>query len=97
MPTPTHDDTAPERAELERLATEISRHGLHGELCTPPGKLPYLQVRNPQVSALAERVYAQAGAYWYSWAQRIADTDDPAETAAALARVLAATDLSPSE
>ncbi|HEY1919996.1 MAG TPA: hypothetical protein VGH27_30865 [Streptosporangiaceae bacterium] len=97
MPTPAHDDTAHEQAELERLATELGRRGLHGELCTPPGKLPYLQVRNPQVSALTEWVYAQAGAYWYSWAQRIADTTEPAETAAALARVLAATDLAPSE
>jgi hypothetical protein len=93
MPIPARDDTDPERAELEQLATKLGRHGLRSELCTPPGKLPYLYVCNPQASALAERVYAQAGVYWYSWTEKIADTDDPAEAARALARVLASADL----
>lgn len=56
MPTSHHDDTGPERAELELLAAELGRHGLRGELCTPPGKLPYLHVRNPEASVLSERV-----------------------------------------
>jgi hypothetical protein len=90
MPTSAHD-TDPEQAELERLATELAPHGLHAELCTPPGKLPYLHVRNPQATVLNERIYAQAGAYWYSWAQKLTDTDDPADAAQTLARVLATT------
>lgn len=52
------------------------RHGLNAELCTPPGKLPYLHVSNPQASALTERVYAQADSFWFSWADRIAGCDE---------------------
>jgi hypothetical protein len=94
MPTSPHDDTDSERAELERLAAELGRHGLRGELCTPPGKLPYLHVRNPEASVLSERVYAQADSFWYSWAQRIAGCDDAGAAATALSRVLGTTDRS---
>jgi hypothetical protein len=88
MPTSHHDDTGPERAELELLAAELGRHGLRGELCTPPGKLPYLHVRNPEASVLSERVYAQADSFWFSWAERIAGCDDTGAAAATLSRVL---------
>ena len=91
------DSYTDELADLDKLAAELRTRGLQANLRTPHGRLPYLQVTNPHASILTEKVYAQAGAYWYSWAQRITDTDDPAGTAAALARVLAATDLTPSE
>jgi hypothetical protein len=87
MPTSAHD-TVPEQAELERLAAELAPYGLKAELCTPPGKLPYLQVSNPQATALTERVYAQANAFWFSWADRIADCAEPSTAAVTLARVL---------
>jgi hypothetical protein len=90
MPTSAHDtDTHSEKAELELLAAELGRHGLRGGLCTPPGNLPYLRVTNPQATVLAERIYARAGTYWRSWAEKISDTDNPADAARTLARVLA--------
>jgi hypothetical protein len=88
MPTSVHD-TDHEQAELERLAAELGHHGLRGELRTPPGNLPYLHVTTCQATVLAKRIYAQAGVYWYTWAQKIADTCNPADAARALACVLA--------
>jgi len=81
-------DTQAEQQDLERLATELSQHGLRAELCVPSGKLPYLHVSNPEASVLSERVYAQADSFWYSWAQRIAGCDDVPAAAATLGRVL---------
>jgi hypothetical protein len=83
----TPDEQA-DLADLDSLARELGHHGLTAELCTPPGKLPYLHVSNPQASALTERVYAQAGAFWFSWAERITGCDEPATAAATLAHVL---------
>ena len=40
-------------------------------------------------SGLVMWAYAQAGVYWYTWAQKIADTCNPADAARALACVLA--------
>jgi hypothetical protein len=97
MSAPAGDltDTRVEQAELETLAAQVTALGFVAQLYTPDARLPYLEVRNPQVSALSERVYAQAGAYWFSWAQKISDTDDPADAARRLARVLATADATP--
>lgn len=84
-------DEQADLADLDDLATELHRHGLRAELCTPPGKLPYLHISNPQARALTERVCAQADSYWFSWTERIAGCDEPATAAAILARVLRAT------
>jgi hypothetical protein len=81
-----------EREELSRLAAELPAHGLHATLHELPGRLPCLDVRNPAAAALTERIYAASGSFWWSWAERIAACDDPAATAAALARVLRTTD-----
>jgi hypothetical protein len=92
MPISAHDtDIEHEQAELERLSTELGKHGLVGELCIPPGNLPCLHVQNPQASALTERVYAQADSFWFSWAERIAGCDELSTAAAILARVLRTT------
>lgn len=98
MSAPAGDltDTHVEQAELETLATEVTARGYVARLYTPDARLPYLEVRNPQVSALSERVYAQAGAYWFSWAQKISDTDNPADAARRLDRVLATADVTSS-
>jgi hypothetical protein len=81
-------DTQAEQQDLERLATELTIHGLQAELRTPAGKLPYLHVSNPEASVLSERVYAQADSFWFSWAERIAGCDDIPAAVAALGRVL---------
>jgi hypothetical protein len=81
-------DTRTEQADLEKLAAELTARGYEAKLCTPAGRLPFLDVRNPAASALSERVYAQADSFWFSWAERIAGCDEPAAAAAILARVL---------
>lgn len=85
-------DTSTERTgeitSLENLAAALPAHGLHATLRELPGPLHCLDVRNPAASALTESVYAQAGWFWYSWAERIATCDDLTTAATALARVL---------
>jgi hypothetical protein len=75
-------------ADLEALAVELAARGLQTNLGSVRGRPPYLEVRNPRASVLTERVYAQAGAFWWSWAERIASCDEMAKAATILARVL---------
>jgi hypothetical protein len=89
--TGTQADLDADITDLEKLAAELAERGLRADLYAPNGRLPFLQVRNPNVQVLTETVYAQADAYWYSWAEKVADCDDPAQAADTLARVLAAT------
>lgn len=44
-------------------------------------------------NVLAEDIYADHGAYWYSWAERIAPVDCPAIAAGKIAQVLHAAGL----
>jgi hypothetical protein len=82
-----HDD---ERADLERLAVALRARGFQADLCAPDGRLPCLDVRNPRATVLAEKVYAQAGTFWWSWAEKLADSDEISTAAGILARVLRA-------
>jgi len=75
-----------------RAGAELTARGLHAVLRTPPGRLPYLDVVNPRASVLTERVYAQADAFWYSWAQRIAGCDQVTTAPDMVARVLRTAD-----
>ncbi|MGH3155447.1 MAG: hypothetical protein ACRDNF_02555 [Streptosporangiaceae bacterium] len=92
---PTHSGAAAstdlDLADLEKLVPELITRGLQTNMRTPEGKLPYLEVRNPSVQALTEKVYAQADAYWFGWAERIAGCEEVAKAADTLARVLHAT------
>jgi hypothetical protein len=81
-------DMEEELADLDSLATELAKRGLLAELRTPGDKLPYLDVTNPGISVLTERVYAQADAYWFGWAEKIGDCDDVIQVADKLAHVL---------
>lgn len=86
-------DTQPEElADLERLGAELTARGYQTAIHTPHGRLSYLAIRNPRASVLTEEVYAQADAFWYSWAERIAGCDEVTTAAAILARVLRAVD-----
>jgi hypothetical protein len=76
------------QADLASLASELIARGYTADLRTPCGGLPCLRVANPGAPALTEKVYAQGGNYWYSWAEPIAACDEPAAAAATLARVL---------
>ena len=82
---------------LEGLAEVLAHHGLRTSLMAPPGSVPSLHVVNPAASALAEDVYAGRGQdgtwwFWWSWAERIATSDDLEGAAALIERVLAARD-----
>ncbi|HTA09833.1 MAG TPA: hypothetical protein VK836_15050 [Streptosporangiaceae bacterium] len=82
-------------ARLERLAEVLARYGLRARLMTPPGRVPSLHVVNPAAAALAEDVYAGRGQdglwwFWWSWAERIAASEDLEGAAAMIRRVLAA-------
>lgn len=92
MHTEQADQTAADIADLEALAAELTAHRLQATLRTLQGHTPYLDVRNPRASVLSERVYAQAGCFWWSWAERIADSGEPAKAAGILARVLRTVD-----
>jgi hypothetical protein len=82
---------AAEAASLEKLAAALPAHGLRATVRELPGQLPCLDVHNPRASALTERIYAHAGAFWWSWAERITGCEDVTTAAAALARVLRTT------
>jgi hypothetical protein len=88
----TMDTPAAEIADLEKLAAELTARGYQADIRTPAGRVPYLEVRNPRAAVLAEKVYAQADAYWFSWAEKIAGCDEVTTAAAILARVLRTVD-----
>ncbi len=85
-------DTDAEQADLERLSAELALLSYRAQLVTPPGRLPYLHVRNPRNAHLTENVYAQAGSYFWPWAEPIAGCHQAAEAAAVVARVLRTVD-----
>lgn len=86
----THEQTAADISELEKLAAELTARGYTTALRTPAGRLPHLAVTNPRASVLSERVLAQAGQFWWPWAEPIASCDEVAEAATIIARVLRA-------
>ena len=80
-------------ARLERLGDVLAQHGLRAKLMTPPGRVPSLHVVNPSAASLAEDVYAGRGQdgswwFWWSWAERIAASEDIEGAAARIRRVL---------
>jgi len=82
-------------ARLEGLAEVLVCRGLRAKIMSPPGRVPSLHVVNPLAGALAEDVYAGRGQdglwwFWWSWADRIALSEDPEAAASKIVRVLAA-------
>jgi hypothetical protein len=82
--------TGTDYAALEDLAAEFHGGDYEARLITPPGRPPFLHVRNRHASVLAEEIYAGHGAYWYSWAEPIAPLECPAIAADKVAQVLRA-------
>jgi hypothetical protein len=79
---------------LESLAEALARRGLRTRLMMPQGRIPSLHVVNPAASVLAEDIYAGRGQdgtwwFWWSWAERIGESDDLEAAATRIARVLA--------
>ncbi|HEY2578207.1 MAG TPA: hypothetical protein VGI74_18035 [Streptosporangiaceae bacterium] len=79
------------QTDLQRLANELTALGFQAILRTPVGKQPYLQVSNPEVAMLTERIFAEAGSFWWSWIEVITDREHTVEAALIIARVLRAT------
>ena len=82
-------------ARLEGLAGVLAQHGLRARVLTPRGRVPSLHVVNPAAAALAEDVYAGRGQdgiwwFWWSWAERIAASEDLEGAALMIKHVLAA-------
>lgn len=67
--------TAADTESLGLLAEELARRGL--VVClAPDSSRPVLEVTNPAARLLSEHVTAEAGWYWWAWAERIAAVDD---------------------
>jgi hypothetical protein len=82
---------------LEGLAGALARRGLRTRLVAPQGRVPSLHVVNPLASALAEDIYAGKSRdgtwwFWWSWAERIGESNDLDAAAARIATVLAQRD-----
>jgi hypothetical protein len=75
---------------LGRLQDGLNERGYETALVTPgEGRLPLLEVRNPEAKMLVERIVANANGYWWSWAEKIAMLDEVDSAAVIVARVLA--------
>ena len=83
--------TQTERADLEKLATELGPYGLKTVLVTREGRLPYLDVLNPLAATEVERIYSQGGSFWWPHAEIIAQCDQLTAAADAIASALRAT------
>jgi hypothetical protein len=74
---------------LEKLAAELHSRGYEARITTPDGRQPRLTVTNPAAVILAETVLADAGWYWWPWADRIAAMAEVSTAADVITRVLA--------
>ena len=67
--------TAADTEHLGRLAEELAKRGLAVTLA-PDSDRPALEIVNPGVRMLSERVSVESGWFWWAWAERIAAVDD---------------------
>jgi hypothetical protein len=81
--------TDDERADLEKLANELSPHGCKTVLVTGDSRAPTLDVLNGNYPSLRGRIYAQADHFWWSHAEPIAPRDHIPDAAQAIAHTLA--------
>ena len=93
---PDHDTiTRPDEEaildDLGKLAAALTERGYVAQVRTPAGRLPHVYAHNPQVTALSERIFAQADSFFWPWAEPIASRDEVTAAATIVARVLATT------
>ena len=77
-------------AALEKLAAELAARGFATPALSRHGRPASLTVANPAASMLTETVMAEAGWFWWPWADRIAPVTDVSTAADRVARVLSA-------
>jgi hypothetical protein len=94
-PVPIHSGSATsmqpdldDLADLDALAEELNRRGFPSLRLTPLGKLPYVDVSLPGEMDPGERIYAQAGTFFWADVRPIAPSDRPVTAAAIIAQVL---------
>jgi hypothetical protein len=80
-----YDDDA--TVALEKLRTELEARGFAAQLETNAGRGQSLAVRNPRAPMLSETVTADAGWFWWPWADRISPVADVVAAADRVARV----------
>lgn len=78
-------------SDLEKLAAELDGQDFEARLAAFHDRVPFLHVRNRHAAVLTEDIYAAHGAFWYSWAERIAPVECPSIAAAKIAQVLRTT------
>jgi hypothetical protein len=66
------EDQDQDLVSLRQLAGELTARAYLADLRAPADGPPWLDARNPRANILAERVYAQAGVFWWSWREPIA-------------------------
>jgi hypothetical protein len=77
-------------ALLDVLAAQLHARGWTGYMTTPAGRLAFLSVPDPQARTGGADVIAVPDGhtgqwwYWFSWAERIAPAEAPAEAADAI-------------
>lgn len=84
----THSDSDDGRAELEKLAAELTARGLTAHLVIRPDRLTCLAVSHGRASGPPQRIYAQADWFFWPYAERIAACDDLTPAADAIAHAL---------
>ena len=72
---------------LEALAAALDPGDFATTLVTGEGRVPHLNVTSRHAQ-FGEDIYADSQCYWWSWAERIADTGDPQAAARKIAAVL---------
>jgi hypothetical protein len=76
-------------ADLTALADALSTHTrLAALLLAPPGQPPWVDVGLRGVLAPGEKIRAQAGMFFWRLAEPLGPSDQPATTAALIARTL---------
>ena len=81
-------------AYLDVLAGQVAAYGWTAHVRTPPGRLPYLFVQDPQNPNTGGDVVAASDAatgeywFWFAWAERIAPAENPAKAAHLIVRDL---------
>jgi hypothetical protein len=92
MPThPTtqpHDDDLADLADLDALTDELNKRGLPSLRLTPPRQRPHVDTGLPGGMTPGQRIYIQAGMFFWPGAQPIAPSNQPATAADIIARTL---------
>jgi len=81
-------------AYLDVLAGQVAACGWTAHVRTPPGRLPYLFVQDPENLKTDGDIVAAYDAatgecwFWFAWAERIAPAENPAKAAHVIVRAL---------